>query len=231
MLHSIITNEIMCTMYRRTFLNGYFHIYGRGNYKQDVFLSEKDYARFLFLVVYHQSPTSFTNVTRRVSHYVQHRMFNISEDEVREISDKRHVELINFALMPNHFHLTVFEKEDGGISRYMQRILNGYTKYHNTKYEKSGHLFQGPFKARHIEDDNYLSYLSAYIHKNPTEIAGWKNKEHVYPWSSFQDYVADNRWGKLLNHEIVTQKFTDGEEYKEFVNTSGAKMEKLILIP
>ena len=62
----------------------------------------------------------------------------------------------------------------------MQRILNAYTKYFNAKYKKTGHLFQGPFKAVHIERNEQLLHLSAYIHRNPREIKGWKNREHLY---------------------------------------------------
>jgi len=201
----------------------YYHVLGRGNNKQDIFLDERDYVRFLLLILYLQSPISIRNMDRHVTHFVQHRVLHIDEKEIAEIVQGRYVELVNFSLMPNHFHLTLFCKEDGGISQYMQRVLNAFTKYHNTKYEKVGHLFQGPFKAFVVDDDNQLSYLSAYIHRNSREIKEWRNKEHLYPWSSFQDYAGENRWGKLLAHEIITKKFKDGKEYKEFVEHSGAK--------
>src|SRR3989344_9566821 len=90
-------------------------------------------------------------------------------------------------MMPNHFHLIVRGLEIGGIARYMQRVLCAYTKYFNTKYEKTGHLSQGPYKAVHIEDDRQLLYLSSYIHKNPKELNGWKNREQFYPWSSYRN--------------------------------------------
>ncbi len=213
-------------MYKRTFHNGYFHVYSRGNHKQNIFLHNTDYARFLFLILHCQSPLVFENISRHVSYFVQHRMFNISIDEAGEVIEERYVELINFTLMPNHFHMTLFEKKDGGISKYMQRVLNGYTKYHNAKYEKVGHLFQGPFKAKHIEHENQLTYLSAYIHRNPREIPGWKNKEENYPWSSFQDYTNKNRWGKLLKTGVILDGFDSPSGYKTFVEKSGAKLDK-----
>ena len=72
--------------------------------------------------------------------------------------------------MPNHFHLIVKEVKEGGISAYMQRVLNAYTKYYNAKHDTSGHLFQGPFRAIHIADNDQLLYVSAYIHLNCREI-------------------------------------------------------------
>jgi putative transposase len=131
--------------------------------------------------------------------------------------------LINFTLMPNHFHLIIRELKEGGISQYMQRVLNAYTKYYNTKYKISGHLFQGPFQIVYIKNDNQLLYLSAYIHRNPGEIKEWTGKEHIFPYSSYQDCINKNRWGELLKTDIITEQFSTGEKYKSFVETSGAK--------
>jgi putative transposase len=125
--------------------------------------------------------------------------------------------------MPNHFHLILREVEEGGIARYMQRVLNGYTKYYNAKYETSGHLFQGPYKAVHVADNDQLLYLSAYIHRNPRELHDWKNREHQYRWSSYQDYVAENRWEGLLSTSLVVEQFDSKEAYRKFVETSSAK--------
>jgi len=203
--------------------NNYYHIIGRGNNKMNIFLNKKNYARFLFSTLYFQSPISFTNIERNVNSFLKDGHFNIQPEISDNIISNRYVELVNFTLVPNHFHLTIFQKEDGGISKYMQRVLTSYSKYHNKKYDAVGHTFQGPFKAVLIRDDNQLSYTSAYIHKNSNELLEWRGKEHLYPWSSFQDYVGDNRWGELLKNEIIMQKFETGKDYKEFVIKSGAK--------
>lgn len=201
----------------------YYHVLGRGNNKQVIFRDKKDYIRFLFLILYFQSPVIFENIGRMVKHYVEHSVFNISDDVVNEVVKNRYVELVGFTLMPNHYHLMLYGTEDNGISKYMQRVLNSYTKYFNTKYEQSGHLFQGPYKAVHIENDNQMSYLSAYIHRNQNELKEWKGKEVKYLWSSYQDYVKGNRWGKLFKNDIIMDKFDNGKEYEEFVKGSGAK--------
>ncbi|MCX6731439.1 MAG: transposase [Candidatus Parcubacteria bacterium] len=202
----------------------YYHIYNRENSKQNLFLEERDWIRFLFLVLYLQSPISFNNMGRPVSYFVRHRRFNISGEDVINIVKNRYVELINFCLMPNHFHITAREVKEGGISKYLQRIQIAYTKYLNTKHEKSGHLFQGSFRSVHIKNNEQLLHLSAYIHRNPREINQWKNKENQYPWSSYQDYVQENRWGALLKREIILGQFSNVKEYKNFVETSGTKL-------
>jgi len=202
----------------------YYHILNRGNNKQAIFNDKRDMARFLFLIIYLQSPKSFYNLGRQISCFIKNGTFNVSDKEVDEIVENRYVELVSFSLMPNHFHLIVREVRKGGISDYMKRVLGGYTMYYNAKYKTSGHhLFQGPFKDIHIKDDPQLLYLSAYIHNNVRELKNWTKAEYLYPWSSFQDYVNKNRWGELLKIDIIKDQFSNSQEYKLFVQKSGAK--------
>ncbi len=207
----------------------YYHIFNRGNNKQVIFFDKKDKIRFLFLIIYFQAYIFFENIGRQVSYFIKNEVFNIDRDLEKKLLNKRNVELINFVLMPNHFHLTLCEFKEGGISQYMQRVLCAYTKYFNIKYKKSGHVFQGPYKAVNIENNNQLLYLSTYIHCNPREIPEWKNKECIYPWSSCQDYLKNNRWGELLKQDIILKQFSSKKEYDNFTKSSPAKklIEKL----
>ena len=201
----------------------YYHIINRGNNKQSIFLDEKDRIRFLFLILYFQSPVNFDQINRSIKYFIKHQLFNISEKIIKNIIDNRYVELVNFTLMPNHFHLILKEHKKNGISNYMQRVLNSYTKYFNTRHEVIGHLFQGPFKSIHIKDDPQLLYLSAYIHNNVRELKMWRGKEHLYSWSSYQDCTNNNRWEELLKTDIIMKQFPNKERYKLFVQKSGAK--------
>lgn len=202
----------------------YYHICNRSNDKQAIFLDNKDYLRFLFSILFSQAPISFHNISRQISHFAKQSTFNIPAEVLAEVLTKRKVELNIFTTMPNHFHLLVQEKIEGGISSYLQRFQNGYAKYFNTKYKKQGHLFQGAFRAIPVETDEQLIYLSAYIHRNPGELKQWGNKEINYPWSSYQDLVKNNRWGKLLKPDIILNHFSSPQKYYEFIETSTAKL-------
>src|SRR3989344_389542 len=182
-------------------INSYYHICNRSNDEKAIFLEEKDYARFLFLILFYQAPLSFFNIGRQTPYFVRHRrhrMFNIPA--------------------------LVLEKEEGGISRYLQRIQNGYAKYFNAKHRKRGHLFQGSFRAIPVETDKQLLYLSAYIHRNPRDLEEWRGKERTYPWSSYQDCIKKNRWGGLLKSNIFLNQFSTQKSYETFVETSTAKL-------
>ncbi len=202
----------------------YYHIFNRGMHKQVLFHDKTDWVRFLFLILYFQSPVVFQNISRVVKEYVKHSVFNIESDVLKKLTTNRYTELTSFSIMPNHFHLIIKELGEGGIARYMQRVLNSYTKYYNTKYQKSGHLFQGPYKAVHVENNNQLLHLSAYIHRNPREIAGWLNKEDKYEWSTYQDFIGKNRFSGLVVFDIIGGQFENQKDYHDFVRSSPAKL-------
>lgn len=175
------------------------------------------------MIIYFQSSVTLTNPENYVNYFIEHSVFNISKKMGQKIGNNLLVRLESFCLMPNHFHLLVKESVEGGVSHYMQRVLNAYSKYFNTKYKKSGHVFQGPYKAVHVETNSQLLHLSSYIHRNPIDLNGWSRKLHQYPWSSYKDYVDNNRWGNLLDTSIILEQFTNTEKYLDFVATSTAK--------
>ena len=203
----------------------HFHIYNRGVRGEPIFLERADQIRFLFLLLYCQLPLPLTDNAYHANLFEKHGSFYLhaKREQVNAALQKRRVELVNFSLMTNHFHLTVKAVEDGGVSKYMQRALNAYTKYFNIKHKKEGHLFQGPFQAVHVKGNEQLLHLSAYIHRNPRDIREWRNKEDRYPFSSYPDYAGENRWGELLKSGVVLDQFESPQSYKKFVDTSTAK--------
>ena len=134
--------------------------------------------------------------------------------------------------MPNHFHILLREKQKGGLSKFLQKLLTGYTMYFNKKYNRKGILFEGPFNGKHLDTDNYLKYQYTYIHLNPIGIVdgGWKEKKiknknvvkkflFSYPYSSFQDYLGvkrDERY--ILNQKVFPEYFKNFTDFKSMVD-------------
>ena len=202
-----------------------YHLYNRGVRHEPIFLERADYYRFIFLLLYCQLPLPLTDNDYHVQQFEKHGSFyqHSRRETVEMALTKRRVELINFCLMPNHFHFTVRAREDAGISKYMQRVLNAYTKYFNIKHKKTGHLFEGPYKLVRVTSNDQLLHLSSYIHRNPRSLREWRNGEAKYPYSSLQDYVGENRWKNLLVPDLVLAQFDTPLSYKKFVETSSAK--------
>ena len=93
-----------------------------------------------------------------------------------------------YVLMANHYHL-LLETPQGNLQKVMHHINGSYTGYINRRRKRSGHLFQGRYKAILIDRDNYLLELSRYIHLNPVR-AGIVEKPEDYPYSSYKSYIA-----------------------------------------
>lgn len=201
----------------------HYHIFNRGINKQAVFLDKTDYARMACIFMLAQSTEPLYNIGRHAHAFLKNGELNMKKRNIESIIESRVVEVVAFVIMPNHFHIIVKELTEGGIALYAQKVEIAYTKYFNTKNKRSGYLFQGPYQSVHIEDNDQLLHLSAYIHRNTRELKEWKNKEHLYLWSSYWDFIQENRWGELLKNEIISEQFKNADEYFDFVKNSGTK--------
>ncbi|MBI2019339.1 transposase [Candidatus Daviesbacteria bacterium] len=117
--------------------------------------------------------------------------------------------------MPNHYHFLVKQLQDNGISEFINKISNSYTKFFNTKHSRVGPLLQGQFKAVRIESDEQLVHVSRYIHLNP--VAGFIAKDlKEYIWSSYLSYIGLYA-NKIVSQELVLSLFKEKQKYEQFV--------------
>ncbi|MFH1564556.1 MAG: transposase [bacterium] len=195
----------------------YYHIYNRGVDKRDIFLDERDFGRFIvsmreFNVV--EPIGSLYEKYLRESRGVNGGLASIMEAKPPQPSPL--VEFVCYCLNKNHYHFILKQLVDNGIAKLMQRLSTGYTMYFNKKQNRSGSLFQGPFKAKYIDTAKYLAWCSAYVNSNVEihKLAKAKN----YPWSSYKDYL-NLRNGTLCDKIAVTNEFNNNtKEYEEFVD-------------
>jgi len=107
------------------------------------------------------------------------------------------VEIHAYALMTNHLHLFVRTRA-ANLSRFMQRVLSGYTQWFNARHGTYGHLFQGRYKALLVDKSGYGTAVSRYIHLNPAPIAGTgtltvAQRQAIlrnYRWSSYRAMIG-----------------------------------------
>lgn len=97
--------------------------------------------------------------------------------------------LHGYVLMTNHYHLLI-ETPDKNLQKIMQYINSCYSTYTNVKRGRSGHLFQGRYKAIIVDKDSYLAELSKYIHLNPVR-AKIVERPEDYWHSSYRAYAVD----------------------------------------
>lgn len=206
--------------------NEYYHLYNRGNSKQEIFLDREDYEHFVRLLYL---CNSLRNITSRD---ISKNIYDFDREETL-------VYIGVYCLMPNHFHLLIKEKSGNGISKFMQKVSTAYVMYFNKKYTRTGGLFEGKFKSQHIGIDKYMKYLFSYIHLNPIKLIEpkWKEKGikniqgamvflNKYQYSSYLDYINGDRVrlklldkkefpGYFLNKSSIESEIFDWLKYKD----------------
>ncbi len=197
-------------MRKTAFVNGEFHhIYNRGVDKRIIFTDRDDRERFF------KSMFLFNSVEPIGSLYEL--AFNHRELGGRTA---KLVNIIAYCLNPNHFHFILEQVNDGGISEFMKRLSGGYTWYFNHRYKRNGSLFQGKFKDVHINSNEYLLHVSAYVNLNDrVHQLGGQTAKLVESKSSWSEYVG-NSMEHFCEKEIILEQFRSKKEYKKFAKDS-----------
>lgn len=183
--------------------DNYYHIYNRGVEKRVIFQDEQDYRVFLGLLKKYLTGEN-NNPNNR------HRIQKLGDE----------VQLIAYCLMPNHFHLLLYQKDKLGITKLMRRVSTGYAMYFNDRYNRVGSLFQGNYKASLINKDDYLQHISRYIHLNPKNYKEW-------PYSSLSHYIGNKSLPWVTTKQILELFDNNKQAYLEFVEDYEASKNEL----
>ncbi|OGY36944.1 MAG: hypothetical protein A3E36_04195 [Candidatus Andersenbacteria bacterium RIFCSPHIGHO2_12_FULL_45_11b] len=183
-----------------------YHIFSRGVEKRAIFLDDDDRYRMIMLFR-HCLPRnlglSFSNARK---------LHRISEWTTE---GQGLVDVLCYCLMDNHIHLLLRENIEHGMTKYLQRVLNGYAKYFNLNYGRSGPLFGSRFHAVRIMNDEQLLHASRYIHINPA-VAKMTTNILAYPWSSIRHYVKYEGAESYAHTSLITALLSE-VEYEKFV--------------
>ena len=164
------------------------------------------------------------------------------ESSIKEALDvikrgEKLVDLLCYAIMPDHYHLLIKERGESGIINFVHKCDISISKYINIKTDRKGPLFESRFKSKHVDANDYLVHLSAYIHLNPLDIIiGKEWREHEldnwseirkplldFPWSSlglFFGEKAGNCLDSIISGcEIITNQFKNSGEYEDHLKS------------
>ncbi len=177
------------------------HIYNKGVEKRIIFNDEEDYKVFQgFLKDYLTASQDSESIKKTFT--VHGQVFRGIPHQPKNYFNK--VELIAYSLMPNHFHLLLHQKTRGSLESFIRSLCTRYSMYFNKKYQRTGALFEGPYKSIQIKDKPSLLYLTRYIH-------------HTGNYSSYAEYLGSREtlWVKPNVVLSFFGKRTGG--YKGFV--------------
>ncbi|MBI4035293.1 MAG: transposase [Candidatus Chisholmbacteria bacterium] len=120
--------------------------------------------------------------------------------------------------MPNHFHLLIRQSLSNGISKFMAKFQNSYTRYFNIRNKRRGALFLNQFKAVRIEDEEQLLHIVRYIHLNPYSAYLVKRIEELesYSWSSLKEYLSQ-QWSIVSEPGVIWSYYEGVSSFKRFI--------------
>lgn len=191
--------------------NTMYHVYNRGVDKRIIFTDEKDYAVFLSFLKFALLSDEDLKKEKVIDSGI---VSEASRFNLRREGLYGAVELVSFCLMPNHFHLLLYQYDIDGITRLMRSVGTGYSAYFNKRHKRIGPLFQGRYKASPINTQGYWDHISRYIHLNPLDL-GQEYKSYSY--SSYLNYAGEVS-AKWLKPDLVMDNFASAEEYMKFVS-------------
>jgi REP element-mobilizing transposase RayT len=190
---------------KEKFVEGeYYHVYNRGTDKRSIFMDSEDLTRFI------KSIDEF-NVVQPIGSIYENSF-------VKDKDRKRLVNIICYALNPNHFHFLLTPLVENGVEKFMQKLGTGYTMYFNNKLKRKGSLFQGTFKSVYVDSNEYLLHLSVYINLNDSvhQLGGLTSKLSKTSFGVYEGEL-NPKFDKILGDiSIITEQFKNPQEYKEF---------------
>jgi putative transposase len=198
---------------KTSFVEGeYYHLYNRGVDKRIIFDNAGDYKRFsmLLYLMNNSENVHLANILKQSSY-----------DEIFSLERGAPLVAIGaFCLMPNHFHLLATPVAENGLPKFMLKLQTGYSMYFNTKNDRNGSLFQGPFKSEHAGEDRYLKYLFSYIHLNPAKIKDSRWREHIgTKGNALRKFVEEYPYSSLQAYRSGVHRITDPKSFPEYFSS------------
>jgi putative transposase len=162
---------------------------------------------------------SFYHIFNRGAHkqkiFKEHSNYLFVLQNLKKYSKEFELTIIAYCLMPNHYHLLVQQNGEFPAGFLPQRVFNSYTKAFNNSYSHSGTLFEGPYRLKIVDEDDYLIHLCKYIHTNPVK-AGLVEYPEEWIYSNYQEFIG-LRKGNLINQAFMDNYFQSREDYQNFV--------------
>lgn len=197
--------------------NSVYHIYNRGVEKRKIFMDEQDHKVFLnYLKEYLSPQPDFKDMLKDFT--LKGQTFKGLPKQTKNYFGE--IELLAFCLMPNHIHLIIKQKDKDSIKKFTQSLFTRYATYFNKRYQRTGSLFQGRYKATNAINKDYLLDLSRYIHKNPLKYTS----NIIDAYSSYSNYLGliNTSW---INKNLILDHFNQSsfmkkkglKSYQEFV--------------
>lgn len=158
----------------------------------------------------------------RLQVFFKEQDYELFRDVLTEAVNRFDMRLLAYCLMPNHFHLVLYSRNDRDVQKFMQWLTLTHTqRWHiQNRTIGTGHLYQGRYKSFLIEKDNHLLSVIRYVERNPLRANLVKNIQS-WKFSSLPNRMENKRGGLLAEWPITMPK-----NYLDFVRTPMSEKEE-----
>jgi putative transposase len=196
-----------------------YHVYNRGNNKRQIFFDKRDYEVFLSFLKY----ALLSEEAEKADDVVNRRFISDAKQfNLRRLKLSGKLELVAFCLMPNHFHLLLYQYDKTAITKLMQSVSTGYVMYFNHRYGTTGGLFQSRYRSVQVGYESYWQHISRYIHLNPLDLGVDFN---AYDYSSYKYYSGNSESDWLRPNKGLCGM--DAKSYEKFLENWLPHREKI----
>jgi putative transposase len=125
--------------------------------------------------------------------------------------------VVSYCLMPNHWHLLLWTRKDGDLSRYMAWVTTTHAeRWHEFRKKVGrGHLYQGRYKSSIIQDDRHFLAVARYIERNALR-ASMVLKAEDWRWTS----LWRRTYGRPFKGLYSVWPVPRPDDWSDFVNKS-----------
>ena len=205
----------------------FYHIYNRGNSKQEIFLDDKDRDRFTKLLFLCNSNKNVNFRDDIVSQKIDAFDFNRGDTIVS---------IGAWVLMPNHFHLYLTNSPrchlgEEAIPLFIKKLCTAYSMYFNKRHQRIGKLFEGSFKSVHVISNEQAKYLFSYIHLNPLKLIDPLWKESVVKnTNKFIEFLSKYKWGSYKDYNGIKRSeniIISRKDFPDYFNNQALFVEEV----
>jgi putative transposase len=205
--------------------DSFYHLYNRGANKQEIFRDQQDYQVLIKYLSQYLLPKDENYLLSVISNPRSNYKDREKAQKLLHLNNfSQTIQLHAYTLMPNHFHMLVYQTENDAIDRFMNSLWTRYSMYFNKKYKYVGRIFQSLYKGVIITNDSQNIHLSRYIHLNSIAHHRYRNPASKgsalrgYIFSSYLEYLGLRKTLWIHTEEILGH-FNSSLSYQDFVES------------